>query len=94
MKNYLYQFEFFSGLYEAYFYQQIRALNERDAIIKIVSIFHNSTEDDAQKFIAQELENNWTVEKFWSEMDLSFSSETEGYTLSWIKEIDFDLDTI
>ncbi len=94
MKNYLYHFEFFSGFYESYFYQQINAVDDRDAIIKIVSIFHNSTEEDTEKFISETLDENWTVKKFWDEMDLRFSSESEGYTLSWIKEIDFNLDTV
>lgn len=95
MKNYLYCFEFFSGFYESYFYQQIKAKDERDAIINIVSIFNNTIEQDALDYINQSLEDeNWTVEKFWSEMDMQFSSDTEGYTLSWIKEIDFDLDKV
>jgi len=94
MKNYLYHFEFFSGFYESYFYQQINAIDDRDAIKKVVSIFLNSTEDNAEKFITEDLNENWTVEKFWNEMDLKFSSGDEGYTLIWIKEVDFDLDTV
>lgn len=94
MKNYLYHFEFFSGFYESYFYQQIKANDERSAIIAIISFFKNITEEDAQIFLNEELENDWTTEKFWNEMDLRFSNGEEGYTLSWIKEIDFDLDTV
>lgn len=91
MKNYLYYFEFFSGLYESYFYQQVKAINEHDAIIKVVSILRNSTEEDTRESLSNELESDWTIGKFWNEMDLSFSSGTERYALIWIKEIDFDL---
>lgn len=94
MKNYLYLFEFFSGFYESYFYQQIHAIDERDAVIKIVSIFNNADEEDTKRNLDEELGDDWTVEKFWGEMDLKFSSDSEGYTLNWIKEIDFDLDSV
>lgn len=94
MKNYLFYFEFFSGFYESYFYQQISAKSERDAIIQILSFFKNATEDDVQQFLDEELEKNWTVEKFWDEMDLRFFNGEEGYTLAWIKEIDIDLNNI
>jgi len=40
MKNYLYKFEFFSGFYEAYFYHQVRASDEKGAIIQIVAVFN------------------------------------------------------
>jgi hypothetical protein len=94
MKNYLYHFEFFSGFYESYFYQQTRADDEKDAIIMIVSIFHNATEEDTKTYLDEELGDDWTVQKFWDEVDLKFSSDSEGYTLLWIKEINFDLDTV
>ncbi len=94
MKNYLYYFEFFSGFYESYFYQQIHAIDERDAVIKIVSIFDNSIEEDTKRCLDEKLGDDWTVEKFWDEMDLKFVNDSEGYTLIWIKEIDFDLNTV
>lgn len=94
MKNYLYHFEFFSGFYESYFYQQVRAKDEKDAIIQIISFFKNITEEDAEELLTDELGKKWTVKKFWDEMDLDFSNDTEGYKLTWIKEIDFDLDNI
>lgn len=94
MKNYLYHFEFFSGFYESYFYQQVKANDERSAIIEIICFFKNITEEDAEILLIEELENDWTTEKFWNEMDLRFSNGEEGYTLSWIKEIDFDLNTL
>lgn len=94
MKNYLYQFEFFSGFYESYFYQQVKAKDEKDAIIKIVSFFNNVTEDDAKLIIIGELRKNWNIKSFWEKMDLRFFNGEEGYTLCWIKEIDFNLDTV
>lgn len=94
MKNYLYHFEFFSGFYESYFYQQVKAKDEKSAIIQIISFFKNITEEDAQALLVDELEKDWTVEKFWEEMDLGFNNGEEGYTLTWIKEIDFDLDSV
>lgn len=94
MKNYLYHFEFFSGLYESYFYQQIKAKDERDAIIQIVSFFKNIAEEDSQELLNEELEKDWTTEKFWEQMDLRFFNGEEGYTLTWVKEIDFDLNEV
>lgn len=94
MKNYLYHFEFFSGFYESYFYQQVKAKDEKSAIIQIISFFKNITEEDAQTLLVEELEKDWTVERFWGEMDLRFNNGEEGYTLTWIKEIDFDLDMV
>ncbi len=94
MKNYLYQFEFFSGFYEDYFYKQITAKDEKDAIIQIVSNFKNLTDDDAKLFLSDELRKNWSVKSFWEKMDLRFFNGEEGYTLCWIKEIDFNLDTV
>lgn len=94
MKNYLYQFEFFSGLYESYFYQQVQAKPERDAIVQVVSFFKNITEDDAKELLKEEIGDEWTTEKFWNDMDLRFFNGEEGYTLAWIKEIDFDLNNV
>lgn len=94
MKNYLYHFEFFSGFYESYFYKQHRAKNEKEAIIEIVSYFNNSDLDETQNYLNENLGKNWTTEIFWSEMDMQFNDDVEGYTLHWIKEIDFDLDDV
>lgn len=94
MKNYLYHFEFFSGFYESYFYQQIQATDEKDAVIKIVSIFDNAAEEETKRYLDERLDDDWTVKKFWDEVDLKFSSNSEGHTLIWVKEIDFDLDTV
>lgn len=96
MKNYLYKFEFISGEYENCFYQQVAANNEKDAIIEIVSFFRNTSSYKANRFIAKSLGLNWTIEKFWSDMDKKIfsSDEMEGYNLLSVKEINFDLDRV
>ncbi len=94
MKNYLYHFEFFSGFYEQYFYKQHRANNEKEVIIEILSYFNNVDLDETQNYLNEELGEDWTAKTFWSEMDMKFNQDVEGYTLLWIKEIDFDLDDV
>ncbi len=96
MKNYLYKFEFISGEYENYFYQQVNAENEKEAIIEIVSRFRNTSIHKANRYIGKSLGLNWTTEKFWSEMDKKIFSvdEMEGYDLLSLKEIDFDLERV
>ena len=96
MHNYLYKIEFFSGYFESYFYNQIIAKSEKDAIIQLVSEFTGKDEDNTINFIGKNLGKRWTVQQFWNDMNKRFSSadECEGYTLIWIKKIDFDLDTI
>ncbi|MBP7283450.1 MAG: hypothetical protein KBA66_17835 [Leptospiraceae bacterium] len=96
MKNYLYKFEFISGEYENYFYQQVEAKNEKEAIIEIVSFFRNTTNHKANRFIGNHIGMNWTVDKFWTEMDKKIFSvdEMEGYNLITVKEINFDLDEL
>lgn len=96
MKNYLYKFEFISGEYENYFYQQVKAKNERDAIIEIISFFRNTSIHKANRYIGRSLGLNWTAEKFWIETDKKiFSTDgMEGYNLITVKEINFDLDRV
>ena len=96
MKNYLYKIELFSGFFESYFFSQINANNEKEAIIQLVSIFRNQDENNTNDFINEKLGHNWTVEQFWEDMDTRFSyeDETVGNTLLWVKEIKFDLETI
>lgn len=96
MKNFIYKFEFFSGFYENYFYNQVKALNEKEAIIEIVSGFRNISNHKANRYIGRNLGFNWTVEKFWKDMDLKIFSEgeMEGYNLIFLKEVNFDLDEI
>lgn len=96
MKNYLYKIEFRSGEYENYFYQQVKAKSEKEAIIEIVSYFHNTTNHKANRFIGKSLGLNWSVEKFWGKMDARFFSEgdMEAFELMSVNEINFDLDRI
>ena len=96
MKNYLYKFEFISGEYENYFFQQVKAKNEKEAIIEIVSFFRNTTNHKANRFIGNHIGMNWTVDKFWTEMDKKIFSvdEMEGYHLLSVTEINFDLDRV
>lgn len=96
MKNYLYKFELVTGLYERMFFQQIDAKDDRDAVIQIVGYFKGLYSEETLKFLNGELGENWTVEKFWNDIDTRFfnEEETEGYSLIWIKEIDFDLEVV
>jgi hypothetical protein len=96
MKNFLYKFEFKSGDYENYFYQQVEAKNEKEAIVEIVSYFLNTANHKANRFIGKSLGLNWSVEKFWEKMDTRFFSDSgmEAYELITLKEIIFDLDKI
>lgn len=93
MKNYLYYFEFFCGDYEDYFFKQVQAIDERDAIIQIVSYFMNCEDEKAEKHLSKQLGRKWTVEKFWRKSDLKFHHEDwfAAYTLISLQEIDFDL---
>ncbi|MBP9886619.1 MAG: hypothetical protein KBF93_10010 [Leptospiraceae bacterium] len=96
MKNYLYKFEFISGEYENYFFQQVKAKNEKEAIIEIVSRFRNTSIHKANRYIGRSLGLNWTIERFWNDMDKKILSEDEmeGYNLLSVKEIDFDLEGV
>lgn len=96
MKNYLYKFEFRSGEYENYFYQQVKAKNEKEAIIEIISYFHNTTNHKANRFIGRSLGLNWRPEKFWEKVDTRFYSkgDMEAFELMFIKEVNFDLDRV
>ncbi|TAE18792.1 MAG: hypothetical protein EAZ95_03470 [Bacteroidetes bacterium] len=91
MNNYLYFFEFRSGLFESCFYQQLRAKSEREAILDIVSSFLHQTEADTAKLLHKALGLHWTVEQFWKKMDTCFSNGYEAFDLKWVKKIDFDL---
>ena len=96
MKNYIYKVELFSGFYESYFYKQVKAKSEKNAIIQVVSFCKDFDEEKANEYIGFELGSKWTVDRFWKEHDLRFqnSDETVGYNLIWIKELAFDLDTM
>ncbi len=96
MKNYLYYFNFFSGEYSYPFYQQIKADSERSAIVQIVSLFTKRDEEATKIWLNEELGRNWSIKKFWDEIDLRFHNKDSyiGYTLNWIKETDFDLQKV
>ncbi|TAF64406.1 MAG: hypothetical protein EAZ55_11245 [Cytophagales bacterium] len=96
MKNYVYKFDFFSGFYKDTLYKQIKAKDEKQAILQIVSFFNNCDEKNTSQYLNKELGSNWTPEKFWSDMDLKFASDegTEAYTLIWVQETEFDLDRL
>lgn len=94
MKIYLYQFTFYSGFYGSVFYNQIIALNEIEVITELVSFFMEYEDEKAKEFLSDNLGKNWTTKDFWEKMDLRFFNGSEGYTLHWIKEIDFDLNTV
>ncbi len=89
MKNFLYKFEFFSGFYESYFYRNIKAKTEKDAIIQIVSFFKEIEENKAIEFLENDLGKFWRVKKFWKKLDMRFNNadETVGYSLIWLKEL-------
>ncbi|HET7118926.1 MAG TPA: hypothetical protein VFI29_20715 [Hanamia sp.] len=94
LKVFIYKFEFFSGFYESYFYKQIKAKDERDAIIQIVSFFTDKDEETTIRNLNKYIRRNWTVKGFWKSDDLRFENNdgTVGYDLIWIKEVPFDLD--
>jgi len=66
MKNFLYKFEFTSGFYENYFYQQVQANDEKSAIIEVVSYFKNIETKDAEIFIQECL---WSGDEEYDEND-------------------------
>ena len=94
MKTYLYSFTFYSGFYGDLFYKQTIALNHFDVIIELVTYFMDYEEEKSKQYLNDNLGENWTIEDFWRKMDLRFFNGSEGYTLHWIKEIDFDLNSV
>ncbi len=96
MKNYLYKFAFRSGEYENYFYQQVKAKNEKEAIVEIVSYFHDSTNHKANRFIGRRCGFNWTPENFWEKVEMKFFSnrDMEAFELKFVKEVNFDLESV
>lgn len=101
MKNYLRKFEFFSGLYESIFFQQFYADDEKDAILQTISMFTDKDEEIANNYILDSINfrkeeeiTEWSTSDFWEFCDMKFSSDTEGYDLMYIKEIDTNLDKL
>jgi hypothetical protein len=85
----------FSGLYESNCYKQLSAKSEKQAIIQIVSFFMDSDPEQANAYLTGTLGNRWIVNNFWKKHHLKFanSDDTVTYTLIWIKQVAFDLDT-
>lgn len=94
MKNYVYYFEFFSGFFESYFYKEVHASDDKDAITQVVSYCMNIPEEDASKHLEIELGNNWTTSKFWEKGTTQFDNGSEAYNLIWIKEVKMNLQHI
>jgi len=104
MKNFLYKFEFTSGFYENFFYQQIKAKDEKSALIEVISNFKNIETSEAEILIQKRLTNDdenfrnfeWTIEEFWEKTDRKFFSQgdQECFYLLDLKEINFDLDKL
>ncbi|MBL7961607.1 hypothetical protein JNL27_15340 [bacterium] len=95
MKHFLYKFDFVSGLYGSVFLKQVDGLNEKDALVQIVSFFTDLDEKSVGRLLRKKLGKNWSVKKFWSKMDMDFlnSDESAGYQLMWLKEIKQDLES-
>ena len=64
MKNFLYKFELTSGLYSSYFYQQVKATDEKSAIVEIVSYLKNIEKKEAEIFIQESL---WNINNDYNE---------------------------
>ena len=103
MKNFLYKFEFFSGFYEAIFFNQVSAEDEKDAIIQIVAFFNDMSIEETNTYLSEiisekkgidGIDKNWTKQDFYKHVEQKFNNDMEGYDLMWIKEIDFDLNRI
>lgn len=94
MKSYVYYFEFFSGFFESYFYQEIRADDDKDAITQVVSRCMNVPEEDALDHLDSELGRNWTTNQFWEKANTQFDNGSEAYSLIWIKELNLNLQNV
>lgn len=91
MKSYLYYFEFFSGFFESYFYKEVHADNDHDAITQVISYCLNISEEAAAERLENELGKTWTPSNFWEKASTQFDNGSEGYNLIWIKELDLNL---
>jgi hypothetical protein len=106
MKNYLYKFELLSGFYENIFYKEIKATDEKDAIIQILAGFKDWDIDSTKEYLDNyfkelltederndTVKNNWSLVDFWEKFDRKIFSENchEAYLLMDVKEIDFEL---
>jgi hypothetical protein len=96
MKNYLYKIRIQTSFFETFCYKQVRAPNEQAAIQEIVVTLRQSDDADSDPFLTENLGIHWTVQDFWEKMDTRFLNEAESVMqeLIWVKEIQFDLETI
>jgi hypothetical protein len=96
MGKFLYKMEVRHGLYEQIYFQQLLAVNERDAILQIVSSCKNYSIEKTLRFLDTMLGERWNAETFWRNADTSFLPDDESiaHTLLWIKGVDFDLESV
>jgi hypothetical protein len=96
MKNYLYKIRIHTSFFETFCYKQVCAANEKAAIQEIVVTLRQRYDDDTACFLNEKLGEHWSVNDFWETMDTRFSTENDCVIqeLIWVKEIQFDLETI
>ncbi|MEN9612932.1 MAG: hypothetical protein RLZZ628_3746 [Bacteroidota bacterium] len=96
MKNYLYKTKINTGFFETFCYNQVRAANEKAAILEIVVTLRQRYDEDTEHFLNENLGLDWTVHDFWETMDTRFATNNDSVIqeLIWVKEIQFDLETI
>jgi hypothetical protein len=96
MKNYLYKIRIHTSFFETFCYKQVRAANEQAAIQEIVVTLRQPYDEDAERFLTEKLGADCSVNDFWETMDTRFSTEDDSVIqeLIWVKEIQFDLETI
>ena len=76
MKHYLSYFEFVSGLFESYFYKDVRADDVKDAITQLVSFFLDIAEEQAADHLHDKLGTKWSTEDFWAKIDTNFFNDS------------------
>jgi hypothetical protein len=96
MKNYLYKIKINTVFFETFCYKQVRAANEKAAIQEIVVTLRQPYDNDTAHFLNEKLDLHWSINDFWETMDTRFSIEGDSVIqeLIWVKEIQFDLETI
>lgn len=89
MKKYLAYFEFVSGDFESYFYKDILADDDRDAIIQVVGYCLNLGDEDTNEYLIDAIGENWSIDDFWQKANW-FDNGSEAYYLIWIEEFDIN----
>ena len=94
MKNFLYKFEYSSGFKKHIGYNQIKAENEKEAILNIVAKFIDISYAEVGELLTDLLGIDWLVDNFWNLMDTKFISKdgVDEFDLLFIKEVNFDLE--